>query len=48
MTALNFSESLAWVLVWGDILALDSGVDITGETAGRYHGAAERTRGRGD
>ena len=31
-----------------DILALDLGVDITGETAGRYHGAAERTRGRGD
>ena len=31
-----------------DILALYSGVDITGKTAGRYHGAAERTRGRGD
>ena len=31
-----------------DIIALDSGVEITGETAGRYHGAAERTRGHGD
>ena len=29
------------------MLALDSGVVITGETAGRDHGPAERTRERG-
>ena len=26
-----------------DILALDSGVDITGKTAGQYHGAADKS-----